>query len=99
VEHIVTPSFRVAISAMSGASLYIGPDGGLHHVAAALGIPAVVLWGGVASPKNLGYDFHTNIWHGDEPCGTVNGICGHCKEAMAKITVEEVLEAVNARGR
>ena len=95
VELIVTPTFRDAMVAMRGASLYIGPDGGLHHVAGALGLNAVVLWGGVASPKNLGYDFHTNIWHGAEPCGTVNGICGHCKEAMASITVEEVLKAVD----
>ena len=88
-----TNTFKDALYLLSGAKLFIGTDGALHHAAAAMGIPAIVLWGGMASPVNLGYDIHINLWHGDEPCGTHSSICQHCKDAMAKITVEEVHEA------
>jgi ADP-heptose:LPS heptosyltransferase len=87
---IQTDTFTEALEWLSGARLLITTDGALHHAAAALGVPAVVLWGGVASPKNLGYDSHTNIWHGDEPCGTFWMECPHCKSAMSKIKVDDV---------
>jgi len=90
---IVTPTFDDALNVLAGAKLLITTDGALHHAAAALGIPAIVLWGGVASPENLGYESHINIWHGDEPCGSYAKECEHCRKAMNKITVEEVLEA------
>lgn len=90
---IKTRAFTNAINHLAGARLLITTDGALHHAAAALGVPAIVLWGGLASPENLGYDTQTNIWHGDEPCGTHSSKCMHCIEAMKKITVEEVLEA------
>ena len=41
-EVVDTADFRLAIAALSRASLYIGPEGGLHHAAAAVGVPAVV---------------------------------------------------------
>jgi len=94
-KHIHTPRFRDALGWVKAARLLVSTDGALHHAAAALGTPAVVLWGGVASPKNLGYDVHTNIWHGAEPCGTINKKCPHCKAAMDAISVEEVLKAIN----
>src|ERR1041385_211285 len=50
VRVVKTPTFRHALAAMSRASLYIGPEGGLHHGAAAVGIPAVVLFGGFIPP-------------------------------------------------
>lgn len=98
-RHIVTRTFREAMSALSAARLYVGPDGGLHHAAAALGVPSVVLWGGVASPRNLGYDSHENVWTGAEPCGTVNRVCSHCRDAMASISVQMVLEAIERKLR
>lgn len=88
-----TKSITDAISVLAGAKLLITTDGALHHAAAALGIPAIVLWGGMASPTNLGYDSHINLWHGDEPCGSHSKKCMHCYNAMRKITVDEVLES------
>jgi len=93
VKHERTESFQDALNWLSGARLLITTDGALHHAAEALQVPAIVLWGGVASPNNLGYDDHINIWHGDEPCGTHSRLCRHCQKAMKKITVDEVLEA------
>jgi hypothetical protein len=87
-----TKSFMHAARVLGGAKLLITTDGALHHAAAALNIPAIVLWGGVAHPRNLGYESHINIHHGDEPCGSHSVDCPHCRKAMQKITIDEVLE-------
>jgi hypothetical protein len=90
-----TNTFREALQVLSKAKLFIGTDGGLHHAAAALGIPSVVIWTGFTSPRHLGYDTHTNIHDGSEPCGTYDGVCQHCLLKSKAITVEQVLDAVN----
>jgi hypothetical protein len=87
-----TPNFRLGLAALKQAALYIGPEGGLHHAAAALGIPAVVLFGGFVPPLVTGYNTHTNLTGGAEACGSLNP-CAHCKAAMAKIEVDEVWTA------
>lgn len=96
VHTITTRSFRMALAVLRGARLYVGPEGGLHHGAAALGIRGVVIFGSFTHPRNTGYaGLHTNIFVGDEPCGRQRA-CEHCKAAMASITVEQVLEATHA---
>ncbi len=75
---VETPTFRNALAILSKAKLFVGTDGGLHHAAAALGIPSVVIWTGFSSPRHLGYDTHRNIHDGSEPCGTFNSVCKHC---------------------
>jgi ADP-heptose:LPS heptosyltransferase len=93
VRRVTTLNFGEALGWLYNASLIVTTDGALHHAAAALGKPAVVLWGGLAPPRILGYDGHTNICHADRWCGS-NFECAHCKEAMERITVEEVIDAV-----
>jgi len=90
-----TPNFRDALVILSKAKLFVGTDGGLHHAAAALGIPSVVIWTGFTSPRHLGYDTHRNIHDGSEPCGTYDSVCQHCLLKSKAITVEQVLDAVN----
>jgi len=90
-----TPNFRDALVILSKAKLFVGTDGGLHHAAAALGIPSVVIWTGFTSPRHLGYDTHRNIHDGSEPCGTYDSVCKHCLLKSKAITVEQVLDAVN----
>lgn len=92
VKFIKTDTFREACAVMERASLYVGPEGGLHHAAAALGIPAVVIFGGCASPQVTGYDFHANL-ASDEPCGSLRP-CKHCRAAMDKIKVSHVADAI-----
>lgn len=89
---IETTSFRDAISILSKAALYIGPEGGLHHASAAVHIPAVVLFGGFIPPIVMGYDNQTCLTGGAEACGNMDP-CKHCAEAMKSITVGEVLDA------
>ena len=90
-----TNTFREALQVLSKAKLFIGTDGGLHHAAAALNIPSVVIWTGFTSPRHLGYDTHRNIHDGSEPCGTYDSVCQHCLLKSKAITVEQVLDAVN----
>jgi len=106
VEQIRTVDFRVACAVLQRARLYIGPEGGLHHAAAALGVPAVVIFGGFISPAVTGYAMHTNIFTGDElGCGRIDP-CNHCRQAMSRIGVahvlheaHKILEACDERGR
>jgi hypothetical protein len=103
---IETPSFRHAVSALAMASIYIGPEGGMHHAAAAdkmlaetgrrwVGAtPAVVLFGGFIPPQVTGYDMHVNLTGGAESCGSLDA-CEHCQAAMRAISCEEVFEAAS----
>jgi hypothetical protein len=89
---IELPKFRHVISVLSRAALYIGPEGGMHHAAAAVGVKAVVLFGGFIPPQVTGYDLHTNLTGGAEACGNIKP-CKHCAQAMANISVDTVKEA------
>lgn len=91
-RQVKTPSFRHALAVLENAALYIGPEGGLHHGAAAVGIPAVVLFGGFIPPEVTGYATHSNLTGGAKACGSLK-TCPHCAEAMASIAISEVLSA------
>ena len=95
VEQIKTPSFRHALAALKNAKLYIGPEGGLHHGAAAVGIPAVVIFGGFIPPKVTGYDSHINLTGGAIACGSIRP-CEHCRQAMIAIRGREVYDAAKS---
>lgn len=92
VKVIDAGSFRMALAALSRASLAILPEGGLHHGAAALGVKAVVLFGGFIPPQVTGYPMHINLTGGAEACGSWQP-CQHCRQAMYAISVSSVLEA------
>lgn len=89
---IQTPTFRHAVAVLKNASLAVLPEGGLHHAAAAVGVRAVVIFGGFIPPAVTGYDSHVNLTGGVEACGSITR-CDHCVKALEAITVGEVLEA------
>lgn len=94
-RQVRTRTFREALAVLSNAALYVGPEGGLHHGAAAVGIPAVVIFGGFIPPRVTGYDTHTNLTGGARACGSLNR-CPHCIEAMEAISLDEVQRAAVA---
>lgn len=94
VEHLATLGFRDAAAILGHAALYIGPEGGLHHAAAAVNRKAVVIFGGFIPPSVTGYETHTNLTGGAEACGNYMP-CDHCKAAMQAISVEEVHAAAS----
>lgn len=93
IDHVVTPTFRDACAVIAKAKACVLHEGGLHHAAAALGIPAIVIFGGFISPAQTGYASHVNLFTGGEPCGA-RASCEHCAKAMAAIHPEAVLDAL-----
>ena len=88
---IETRNFRHACAVLARARGAVLSEGGLHHAAAVVGVRAVVIYGGFISPRQTGYDLHTNIFTGGEPCG-MRIACKHCQRAMAAIAPEMVMD-------
>jgi ADP-heptose:LPS heptosyltransferase len=89
VRFVETPSFRHACAVLAVSRAFVGTEGGLHHAAAALGVPAVVLFSEFISPKFTGYSMHRNLRHAGPACGS-RIPCEGCRTSMEAITVEEV---------
>ena len=89
-------NFRIACAIMKYCNLYLGPEGGFSHAAAAISKPGVVIYGGWIPPQVIGYDFHENLYVDIEgsPCGIRDRECDHCKKCMDLITVDNVINAV-----
>jgi len=81
-----TPSFRHAVAAIENAALVMCNEGGPHHMAASVKVPAVVVFGSFVPPQVTGYEFHYNI-----AVETEHGYCGKwdhcdvCQESLKKI--------------
>lgn len=89
VEFVETPDFRLAAAVLAVSQAYCGTEGAMHHAAAALGVRAVVIFGGFISPAVTGYSMHRNLFTGGTACGS-RVQCLHCRQAMAKISVDMV---------
>jgi hypothetical protein len=91
----VANTFREAAALLSLARGVVATEGGLHHAAAALRKPAVVLWGHFTSPTILGYDDHINIRQATgNGCGKTEK-CRICLESLDGISVSSVVDAIN----
>jgi len=91
-----TGDFRRACAVLANARAYVGHEGGLHHAAAALGIPGVVIFGGYVPVEVTGYALHRNLGvSGAAACGRREP-CAHCAAEMARIAPEQVLDALEA---
>lgn len=89
-ELVVTKTFRLACAVMARARAAVLPDGGLHHAAAAVGVPAVVIMGGFTPVELTGYAIHRNLGVSlGDSCGS-RLPCKHCAAEMSKITPEQV---------
>jgi len=86
-------TFREAVAILSVSRAFVGTEGAMHHAAAALGIPAVVLWSEYISPDYTGYATQRNIRHAGSACGA-RLPCDGCKESMLAISVDEVVGAL-----
>lgn len=84
---------RQAFGVLAAARLFVGTEGALHHAAAALGRPAVVLWSEFIAPQYTGYTSQRNIRKATDVCGS-RLPCSGCRASMAAITVEEVAQAI-----
>lgn len=92
VEFVRT-TIRQAAGVISRARLVVCSEGATHHIAAALGAPTIVIFGGYISPRVTGYEGQVSFFRGEDlGCG-MRVPCEHCAEAMAAITPEEVAAA------
>lgn len=92
VEFVETETFRQACALLARSRAYLGPEGGLHHACAALGIPAVVIFGGYISPSVTGYDSHINLFSGSGlGCGRMLACDCNC---MSNIKNEMMVAAM-----
>lgn len=96
VHRIETPDFRAAIGVLTAARAAVLPEGGLHHAAAATGRRAVVLFGAMTSPRNTGYDTHTNLAVDDPDALGWRIPHPACASAWRQITPGQVHAALEA---
>jgi ADP-heptose:LPS heptosyltransferase len=81
---------------IGSAALFLGLESGLQHMAAAVGTPAVIIYGGRSRPAQTGYAFNVNLTRSPECAGCVlDRDCPHHMVCM-EIPVEEVLAGVQA---
>lgn len=91
---VVTHSMRRAAAVMKHARAAVLTEGGLHHVAAAVGTPAVVIFGGFIAPEVTGYPWQVNLYTGTGlGCGA-RLLCSHCEACMAAIDPARVWAAL-----
>lgn len=86
-------AFRQALAILMSSKGFAGAEGALHHAAAAMGTPSVVLWSEFISPDFTGYKNQTNIRHASGWCGN-RQTCAGCTEAMRAISIDEVHAAI-----
>lgn len=98
-EFIRTPTLWDALAVIAGADAVVCHEGALHHAAAGLDVPCVVIRGGFISPKVTGYAGQADLFVYDEryPLGCGMRLpCEHCREAMASISTEDVMDALHS---
>lgn len=73
--------------------LVICAEGGISHVRAALGLPAIVLFGGFSDPIWTGYNFHDNLVS-DIPCKHCYNLspCKNNLRCWDEFSMEDIIE-------
>jgi len=94
VRQLVAPTFVEACGMLRAARCAVLPEGALHHAAAAMNCPAVVLFGAYIPASVTGYDQHFNIAV-DDPAATGWRIVNErCQAAWKTITPQQILTGI-----
>jgi ADP-heptose:LPS heptosyltransferase len=85
------------ISFIASLRLVVCCEGGVQHIAKAVGTPAIVIYGGFAKPEWNGYEDHVNICN-PKPCSYCYNpfkcVSENPKECMTEITVKQVVKEI-----
>lgn len=85
------------VAFIAGLSMVVCVEGGVQHIAAAVGTPAIVIYGGFGHPDWTGYLHHINVVN-EKPCSYCYNPfpCTNVveRECMREITVERVMELI-----
>jgi ADP-heptose:LPS heptosyltransferase len=84
------------IAAVAASDLHVGPITGTVHIAAAMGIPSVVIYGGYEHPDCSAYPGNINLYS-PVPCAPcwLRGPCPYGKRCLHMITPTNVESALN----
>jgi len=89
-------TFRQTALLMKSSGLFLGTEGGLMHVAAAVGVPSVIIYGGITRPEFSGYpEKHKIVCNYVDciHCG-YKGCCPNGHICMESILPEQVADAI-----
>lgn len=91
-------SIRETAAVLQQADLLVAPEGGLMHLANAVGTRAVIVYGGYVSPKLTGYAENVNLFTDlpCAPCGLRRSCLRGRRECLERIRPAEVCEAALA---
>jgi len=91
-------SLADAAATLERARLFVGLESGLMHVAAAVGTPSVIIYGGRSRPWETGYPSHWHVANTSIPCAgcALNTGCPYGVKCMDEIVVEDVLKVVHS---
>ena len=83
------------VAAIGAADLHVGPVSGPVHIAAAVGTPAVVIYGGYEHPVCSGYPGNINLYS-PVPCAPcwLTELCPFGHPCLHQITPQQVEEAL-----
>jgi ADP-heptose:LPS heptosyltransferase len=90
-------TIREVFVALGECCGFVGQVGFLMHAAAAVEVPAVIVYGGFEAPWQSGYKANTNIYNPVPcaPCWLWGDTCPHSKRCMVEIRSEQVVKAFN----
>lgn len=85
-----------AAAILEEAKLFIGLESGLMHLAAAVRVPSVIIYGGRTRPHETGYSFHRHVGVSQLPCSgcALNSGCPIEVQCMTDISLDQVWNAV-----
>ena len=88
-------TIREAASLLKNAELFLGLEGFLMHLAAAVRTRAVIIYGGWISPETSGYSENENLFTKLDcsPCGYTS-FCAWNKNCMNQISADYVASCV-----
>ena len=86
-----------AASVLEKAKLFIGLESGLMHLAAAVRVPSVIIYGGRTRPHETGYPFHFHAGVSQLPCSGcgLNSDCPIEVKCMTDVSVDDVFALVH----
>jgi ADP-heptose:LPS heptosyltransferase len=96
-------TLRQTAAALAGAGAVVANDSGLGHVAAALGVPTVLLFGPTPAAALGRFPPNVAVLHADLACapcwfGARFAVCGGRIDCLDRLTPSRVIEAVHAMG-
>ncbi len=88
------PGVRDTAAVLRHADLLVAPEGGLMHLANAVGTRAVIVYGGYVSPGLTGYAENVNLFSDlpCAPCGLRRSCLRERRECLARIDPRDVCE-------